>query len=346
MYTIDMLMEILKYAKDLNATNVHMASGTIPKVRVDGQLKEMSYERILPKDTEHLINRLLNEEQKNMLNSRRYISLPIAFKNIGRIRMNIFMQRGSFSINFKLLDRMMKTDAELGIPAVVTDLGKLKSGLVLICGGRNSGKSTTMAVIIRKISESRECHIITIEDPIEYLYKHDRAIVNQKEIGLDVNSYNEGVYSAITQDPDVIMVSFSGDPDTFSAVLTAAENGHLVFTTLQTIGTVKTIEYILGMYPADRRNHIKLQLSNVLQAIISQVLIPNISDSGYELAVELMFATNTMKNLILENKTHQIPAAIKASRTLEMITMEDSVNELYMKGLISKENALNLRDIY
>jgi len=339
MYNQEQLLKVLAYAKDCNATNLHITAGAVPAVRVEGMLKFTPFESIQPMDTENILSALLNEEQKSTLKVNRYLSLPVAFKNIGRLRANIFMQRGSFSISFKLLDRLLKTPEELNIPPVVMDLHKLKSGLILICGDSGSIPATR-AAIIKKISETRACHIITVEDPIEYLFKHDQAIVNQKEIGIDANSYQEGVYSAITQDPDVIMVGFCGDPETFSAALTAAENGHLVVASLHTGGAVKTIRYIINMFTAEKRDHIQMQLHNVFQAIVSQQIIPAKNGTSGVTAMEILLATSATRHLIIENKIHQLPEVIKASKALGMITMEDAINALYARGLISRENAL------
>jgi twitching motility protein PilT len=341
MSNLDYFVNILSYAKERNATDIHITAGAVPAMRVEGKLSYIPFETVFPKDTENILNELLNEEQKNILRASRYLSLPLVIKDIGRLRANVYMQRGSFSINFRILDRLLKTAEELGIPDVVMNLYQKKSGLILICGNRNSGISATRAFIIKKISESRECLIITIEDPIEYLFKHDKSIVNQKEIGIDVNSFQEGVYSAMTQDPDVIMISFSGDPDIFSAALTAAENGHLVIASLHTVGSVKTIRYIIEMFPVDKRNNIKMRLYHTLQAIISQQMIPTKDEKGTIPAMEIVLATSAVKNLIIENKIYQIPDVIKASKSLGMITIEDYVNSLYSRGLISKESALS-----
>lgn len=332
-------VQIFEYAKEKNATDVHLTAGAVPVIRMEGQLAYAPFRKITPCDTEYLVKEILNDEQKNRLKANHFISSPVVLEQIGRIRANIFMQRGSYSLNLKLLDKTLKTTEELGIPQVVLNLHKSKSGLILICGKKKTGKSTTMAVLVKKISETRACHIITVEDPIEYLYKHDEAIVNQKEVGIDVNSFEEGIYSAMTQDPDVIVISSAGEPETLSAALSAAENGHLVLTTLQTENTVKTIEHIIGMFPVDRQNYVKVQLGNVLQAVITQQLIPAKDEKGNILAQEIMLATNAMKNLIVENKFHQIPAAIKASKTLGMTLMEDSIKELLDKELISREKA-------
>jgi len=345
MHNLNYFINILAYAKECNATDLHITAGSVPAVRVGGKLRYTPFDRIYPKDTENFLSELLNEEQKKILKTNHYLSLPVAFKNIGRLRANVYMQRGSFSINFRILDRLLKTAEELGIPDVVMDLYHKKNGLILICGNRNSGASATRAAIVKKISETRQCHIITIEDPIEYLFKHDKAIVNQKEIGIDANNFQEGVYSAMAQDPDVIMISFSEDPETFSAALAAAENGHLVIASLHTIGSVKTIRYIIEMYPLEKRNHIKMQLYNVLQAIVSQQLIPTRDETGGIPAMEIVLATSAIKNLIIENKIHQIPSVIKTSKSLGMTTMEDYIDLLYSKELISKESVVSFSPI-
>ncbi|MGI6669278.1 MAG: type IV pilus twitching motility protein PilT [Acetivibrionales bacterium] len=335
----DFIKEVLQYAKTNNATDLHLAAGSVPRTRIDGQLLPTPFDKVMSETTTRIIDSILNDDQKETLKERHYISIPFPIEDIGRVRANVFMQRGSYSINFKLLDKPLPSYEELGIPDVVINLSELKNGLVLVCGDRKTGKSTTVASIIKKISESRKCHIITVEDPIEYLYRHDESIISQKEVGLDILSFSDGIYSAVAQDPDVIMISFAGDPETFSAALYAAENGHLVLTSLKASSSVKAIEYITGMYPGDRRNHIKMQLSSVLQAIVVQKLIPAIDGKGMKLATEVMLANSAMRNLILENKAHQIPAVIKASKALGMMTMEDSINELYARGWISKENA-------
>lgn len=337
----DFIIEILQYAKTNNATDLHLAAGSVPRTRMEGQLLPAPFDKVMSETTYQIIDSILNDEQKRILKERHFISIPFSIESIGRVRANVFMQRGSYSVNFKLLDKVLPSCEELGIPEVVIGLSELKNGLVLVCGERKTGKSTTISAIIRRISETRKCHIITVEDPIEYLYKHDESIISQKEVGLDVLSFTDGVYSAVAQDPDVIMISFAGDPETFSAALHAAENGYLVLTALKASSSVKAIEYITGMYPIDRRNYIKMQLSSVLQAIVTQKLIPANDGKGLKLATEVMLANGAMKNLILENKAHQIPAVIRASKALGMMTMEDSINELYSKGLISRESALN-----
>jgi len=342
MDTLSGIIELIKYAKEKNATDIHLAAGAVPAMRVGDRLVYMPFAPIVPKDTENTVLALLNEEKLKMLQTKRYISTPIVINEIGRVRANIFIQRSSYSINIKLLDRLLKSPEELGIPDPVMDLCKQKSGLILVCGNKNSGKSTTIASLIKRISSERECNIITIEDPIEYLFKHDKAIVNQKEVGIDVSSFIEGISSAVNQDPDVIMVSSIRDTETFSQTLSAAEDGYLVITTLQTVGSVSTLEYIINMYPMDKKNYIRARLSYVLQAIISQQLIPGAEEGKSVLAMEIMLANQAMKNLILENKIHQIPDVIKASKALGMITMEDSIKELYTKGLITKQSALNL----
>ncbi|MGI6189463.1 MAG: Flp pilus assembly complex ATPase component TadA [Clostridiales bacterium] len=342
MYTLDIISKILESVNGSNVTDIHLTAGTVPAVRIDGKLSYTTrFSMIRPDDIWNIIDQMLNDEHKKVLKEQNYLCVTVVLDNIGRVRANIFKQRGSYALNIKILDQRLKTPEELGIPQVVIDLHKKESGLILICGNKSSGKSTTVTSIIKKICTSRACQIITIEDPIQYLHKHDKAIVNQIEIGLDVNSFEEALNCAMTQDADVIMTSFAGSPEIFSALLSAAENGHLVIATLQTVDTISTIEYILSMFPAERREHVRVVLGNVLQAIISQKLLPAKDGSSYKLAAEVMLANQAMKNLIIENKIHQIPALIKASKALGMITMEDSVKELYRIGAID-ESWLNM----
>lgn len=340
MYTLDKIIEMIKYAKDANATNIHMSAGALPAMRIGERLIYMPFEKVQAQDTENVVVNILGEEQKNLLSLNNHISLPVVIKDIGRLRTSVFVQRGSYSVNLKLLDRVLKTPEELSIPDSVIGLSKQTDGLVLICGNKNSGKSTTMAALIKKISMTRECQIVTIEDPIEYLFKHDKAIVNQLEVGIDVKNFQEGIYSAIEQDPDVIAISYGGSAETFAAALYAAESGHLVLTSLQTTDTVSAIEYIFGMFPLEKRNHLRIQLSSVLRAIVSQILVPGEPERDTTLAVEVMLGTQAMRNLILENKIYQIPDVIKASKALGMITMEESLEDLCLSGKISREKAM------
>ncbi len=337
MYTLDSITSILKSVRGRSVTDVHLTAGAVPAVRIEGKLTYITeYRATRPEDINNILNEMLNDEHKEILDSKHYISVTVVLKDIGRVRANIFQQRGSYAINIKILDKLLKTPEELGIPQIVMDLYTKESGLILVCGDRNSGKSTTITSLIKKINVTREGQIITIENPIEYLHKHDKCIVNQKEVGIDVNSFQEGMYSAMDQDADVIMTSYAGDSEMFSAILSAAENGHLVISTLQTVDTVSTIKYILAMFPTEKREHIRIVLSNVLQAIVSQKLIPGKDNNSTKLAVEVMIANQAMKNLIVQNKIHQIPTLIKASKSLGMITMEDSILELYERGYIDQ----------
>jgi twitching motility protein PilT len=341
MYTLTDIINLILHAKENDATDIHLSAGAVPAMRIEGQLVYMPYDPLIPKDTEDVVTALLNKEQLEALNKNHYISSPIVIKEIGRLRANISIQRSSYAVNLKLLDGLLKTFTDLRLPDAVKDLHKKRSGLILVCGNKNSGKSTTIASLIKEISSERVCNIITIEDPIVYLFKHNNAIVNQKEVGIDVNSFIEGIQSAVKQDPDVIMISSIRDPETFLEALSAAEEGCLVITAMQTSDSVSTIEHIINMYPDDKKKYMRVRLSNVLQAIVSQRLFPSIDGKGRVMALELMLANQAVKNLIFENKIHQIPAVIKASKALGMITMEESIKDLYLKGLISDKRAIN-----
>jgi twitching motility protein PilT len=337
MYTINIISRILEAVKSRNVTDIHFTAGAVPAVRIEGKLIYVTEFRMArPDDINNLVSEMLNDEYKKRLEAKRYTCATVVIKNIGRMRANIYQQRNSFAVNIKLLDKLMKTPEELGLPSEVIKLCERKSGLILICGNKNSGKSTTAAAIIKEISMSRECHIITVENPIEYLHKHDKSIINQKEVGIDVGSFAEGLSSAMNQDADVIMTSYAGDAEMFSLIFSAAENGHLVIAILQTVDSVSTINYITEMFPEERRNHIRILLGSVLQAIVSQRLLPGIADIRKRLALEVMLANQAVKNLIIENKIYQIPTLLRASRVLGMTTMEDSIKELCDNGVIDK----------
>lgn len=337
MYTIELISEILESVKDENVTGIYLTAGAIPAARIDGKLIYIDGLRaVKPDDIKNIIGGMLNEEHRKTLQVKHYIFATVVLEGIGRVRANIFKQRGSYAINVKILDQALKTPEELGIPQNVIDLYREESGLILVCGNKNSGKSTTVTSLIEEINANRECQIITIENPIEYLHRHNRSIVNQKEVGIDVNSFEEGMNSALDQDADVIMTSYAGSPQMFSWILSAAENGHLVIASLQTVDTISTIKYILAMFPEERREHIRIVLGNVLQGIVSQKLIPGKDSQGTKLALEVMIANQAMRNLIVENKIHQIPTLIKASHSLGMITMEDSIRQLCDRGEIDE----------
>ena len=241
----------------------------------------------------------------------------------------------------RIVGTIVPTPESLSLPPSVIDLYKMKRGLVLVTGPTGSGKSTTLASLVGKINMDLDAHIITLEDPIEYLHRHARSIVNQREIGIDATSYDLALRSALREDPDVILVGEMRDLETISTAITAAETGHLVLSTLHTIGAAATIERIIDVFPPHQQEQIRTQLANVLVSVVSQQLVPTVDKRGRVAAFEVMHATPAIRNLIRENKTHQIATSIQTSRRLGMITMDDALVELYMKGKIDRNEALN-----
>ena len=336
--TID---QIMGCAKDAGASDVHITVGISPKMRVNGKLMVMPFPVLLPADTKRICDSMMNDKQKEHFEEKGEWDFSYSIPQMGRYRVNAFRQRGSVAMVLRLVGTVVPTPESLSLPPSVIDLYKMKRGLVLVTGPTGSGKSTTLASLVGKINMDLDAHIITLEDPIEYLHRHARSIVNQREIGIDATSYDLALRSALREDPDVILVGEMRDLETISTAITAAETGHLVLSTLHTIGAAATIERIIDVFPPHQQEQIRTQLANVLVSVVSQQLVPTVDKRGRVAAFEVMHATPAIRNLIRENKTHQIATSIQTSRRLGMITMDDALVELYMKGKIDRNEALN-----
>lgn len=332
--------QILTVAKEAVASDVHLTVGIPPKMRVAGVLQPMNFPALLPPDTHRLLYAMMDERQKKAFETHGEWDFSYSIPAIGRYRVNAFRQRGSCAMVMRLVGNKIPDPRDLGVPQSVVDLYDLKRGLILVTGPTGSGKSTTLASIIGKINRELASHIITLEDPIEYLHKHGNSIVNQREMGIDSENYAAALRSALREDPDVILVGEMRDLETISVAVTAAETGHLVFSTLHTIGAASTVDRIIDVFPPHQQQQIRTQLANVLEAVVSQQLIPRIG-GGRVAAFEVMHANTAIRNLIRENKSHQIESTIQTNRKLGMITMDDAITELYMKGDISRDEALN-----
>lgn len=333
--------QIMGCAKDAGASDVHITVGISPKMRVNGKLMVMPFPVLLPPDTKRICDSMMNEKQKECFEERGEWDFSYSIPSMGRYRVNAFRQRGSVAMVLRLVGTVVPTPESLSLPQSVIELYKKKRGLVLVTGPTGSGKSTTLASLVGKINMDLDAHIITLEDPIEYLHRHARSIVNQREIGIDASSYDLALRSALREDPDVILVGEMRDLETISTAITAAETGHLVLSTLHTIGAAATIERIIDVFPPHQQEQIRTQLANVLVSVVSQQLVPTVDKRGRVAAFEVMHATPAIRNLIRENKTHQIATSIQTSRRLGMITMDDALVELYMKGKINRDEALN-----
>ena len=333
--------QIMGCAKDAGASDVHITVGISPKMRVNGKLMVMPFPVLLPADTKRICDSMMNDKQKEHFEEKGEWDFSYSIPQMGRYRVNAFRQRGSVAMVLRIVGTVVPTPESLSLPPSVIDLYKVKRGLVLVTGPTGSGKSTTLASLVGKINMDLDAHIITLEDPIEYLHRHARSIVNQREIGIDATSYDLALRSALREDPDVILVGEMRDLETISTAITAAETGHLVLSTLHTIGAAATIERIIDVFPPHQQEQIRTQLANVLVSVVSQQLVPTVDKRGRVAAFEVMHATPAIRNLIRENKTHQIATSIQTSRRLGMITMDDALVELYMKGKIDRNEALN-----
>ena len=338
MITID---ELLMVAKEHEASDVHISVGVPPKMRVNGALLDMNYPRLFPEDTSAIIMPVLSEVQAEMLNKTGEIDFSYSIPKAGRYRVNAYKQRGTVSAAIRLVGTVIPKPNELGIPRSVVDLINKQRGLVLVTGPTGSGKSTTLASILDQINETKEKHIITLEDPIEYLHAHKKAMVNQREIGTDSHSYATALRAALREDPDVILVGEMRDLETISIAITAAETGHLVFSTLHTTGAASTIDRVIDVFPPHQQQQIRVQLAMVLECVVSQQLIAKDRTKGRVAAFEVMHNSVAIKNLIRENKTYQINSMMQTSKKMGMQTMDDALYDLYMAGHISAESALN-----
>lgn len=334
------ILDLLSKTIEKKASDLHITVAVPPMVRVNGSLQRLGDQSLTPQDTIDIANQMLSEKQLQDLEARGELDLSYSNPGLGRFRVNIYKQRGSYGIAIRVVSLKIPTIEELGMPSVLYELARKQRGLILVTGPTGSGKSTTLAAIVDYINKERSCHILTLEDPIEYLHKHAKSMVNQREIGSDSTNFAVALRSALRQDPDVILVGEMRDLETMSIALTAAETGHLVLSTLHTIGAAKTIDRIIDVFPPFQQQQIKVQLSTVLEGIISQQLLPKADGSGRVAALEVMVTNTALKNLIREGKTHQIQSLIQTGGKQGMKTMDASIAELYRKGLITREAAL------
>lgn len=334
------IAELLKIANDRGASDLHITVGVPPKVRVNGQLTALDYPRMMPEDTQMLLEEVVTGPQYQAYSERGEVDMSFSIPELGRYRVNAFRQRGTAAMAFRLVGTEVPPPEKLGVPASVIELYQRKRGLVLVTGPTGSGKSTTLAAVIDKINNNREAHVITLEDPIEYLHRHKLSTVNQREIGLDTQSYANALRAALREDPDVILVGEMRDYETISVAVTAAETGHLVLSTLHTIGAASTIDRIIDVFPPHQQQQIRVQLANVLECVISQQLIPTADGLGRVAAFEVMHANHAVRNLIREGKSHQLASIMQTNRKMGMVTMDEALTQLFYAGRITKDMAI------
>ena len=341
------IKNIVMLAKEKGASDVHITVGVKPKCRIRGVLVALEeFEVLYPPATKVLVESMLNTTNQAIFNEKGEADFAYSIPEVGRFRVNAFHQRGSCAAVIRIVNTVIPDSESLGIPGSVLELCNKKRGLVLVTGPTGSGKSTTLASLIDIINRQKEVHIITLEDPIEYLHNHSKAVVNQSEIGLDTQSYANALRAALREDPDIILVGEMRDLDTISTAITAAETGHLVFSTLHTIGAAPTIDRVIDVFPPHQQTQIRVQLASVLESVISQQLLPTADRKGRVAAFEVMHGTPAVKNLIREGKTHQIESIMQTSKKFGMQTMDDALFDLYMKHRIDGAHALEFAQNY
>lgn len=335
------IIDLVETGVDRRASDIHVTVGVAPTLRIDGQLVKLEMDKLMPDQTKELVFSTLNENQKNILETQGEIDFSYSTPGLGRFRVNAYKQRGSYGMALRIIPLEIPSMESLLLPPVLSELARLPRGLILVTGPTGSGKSTTLASMIDQINKERNCHILTLEDPIEYVHRHQNSIVNQREIGSDSHNFSNALRAALRQDPDVILVGEMRDLETISIAITAAETGHLVLSTLHTIGAAKTIDRIIDVFPPHQQDQVRVQLASVIQSVISQQLLPRMDGTGRIGAYEVMTRTSAISNLIREGKIHQIDSAIQTGAGSKMQTMDNSLLGLYRKGLISKDIVVN-----
>lgn len=335
------MMTLLKLMIQKRASDLHITCGTPPQLRVDERLISTPYDKIMPQAAKELAYSILNKEQIDTFERDKELDMSFGVKNLSRFRVNVYQQRGSTGIAIRAIPYEIMDFEECGLPVdIVTNMCNRPKGLVLVTGATGSGKSTSLASMIDYISARRECHIVTIEDPIEFLHEHRKAIIEQREIGYDTYSFASALKHVLRQDPDVILIGEMRDLETIESALIIAETGHLVFATLHTSDAVQTINRVIDVFPAYQQSQIRTQLSFVLLSVFSQQLIPKAKAQGRVLATEVLVVNPAVRSMIRESKTHQIHSVIQTGQREGMKTMNQALYELYQKGSITYEDAL------
>lgn len=335
------IYDLLKTMIEKGASDLHITTATPPRLRIDGKLVPLDNPALTPVETKALCYSILTDSQKHKFEEHNELDLSFGVKGLSRFRGNIFMQRGAVAGAFRTIPFEIRTFVDLGLPEIVNDLVKKPRGLILVTGATGSGKSTTLAAMVDRINSERYEHIITIEDPIEYLHGHKKCLINQREVNADTVSFKAALRYVLRQDPDVVLIGEMRDLETIEAALTVAETGHLTLATLHTNSAIQTINRIIDVFPPHQQEQIRVQLSFVLEGIVAQQLVPKKTGKGRALAVELLVPNPAIRNLIREDKIHQIYSMMQTGQTkFGMQTMNQSLVELYTKGHLSYEDAI------
>lgn len=333
------LKDLLTLAFRKNASDIHLTVGSVPIFRIDGRLMPHKGETLTPTDTKRLARSIVTDEMWQKFMREKELDLSHGIEGVSRFRVNMFYQRSNISIAFRVIPTTIPKIDDLQLPSVLKEIAEKPHGLVLVTGPTGSGKSTTLASMIDYMNEHMNKHIITLEDPIEYLHKHKQSIIDQREVGFDTMSFQNGLRACLRQDPDVILVGEMRDLETIQTAITAAETGHLVLGTLHTQSASSTMDRIIDVFPSHQKDQIRVLLANVLEAIISQRLFPKAQESGRIAATEILINTPAVKNLIRNEKMHQIPNTMQTSKDLGMHTMEMDIVRKVRDGLIAQRDA-------
>ena len=333
---VDILLEVL----ERDASDLHLTVGSPPIIRINGLLERLDYPRLSANDTRELIYSILSQDQRQRLENEWEIDFSYSVPGRARFRVNAYFQRNSLGAAFRLIPIQIKKLDELGLPKALHDLTRKPRGFVIVTGPTGSGKSTTLAAMIDEINETRDEHIMTVEDPIEFLHRHKKCMVNQREVGADTKSFNRALKSVLRQDPDIILVGEMRDTETMATALTAAETGHLVFATLHTQDAPQTIDRIIDVFPTNQQEQIRVQLSTTLMGVCTQQLLPTADGRGRVVACELLIPTPAVRNLIREGKTHQIYSVMQTGTQYGMQTMDAALADLVRRGMITRDLAL------
>ncbi|EYF07354.1 Twitching motility protein PilT [Chondromyces apiculatus DSM 436] len=336
------LQQLLRAMVDKGASDMHITSGTPPLLRIDGAIVPLKLPPLTPPETKQLCYSVLSDEQRGIFEQKNELDLSFGMKGLARFRANLFVQRGAVAGAFRQIPFKILSFEDLGLPAVVLDIASRPRGLVLVTGPTGSGKTTTLASVIDKINAEQRLHILTIEDPIEYLHPHKLSIVNQRELGSDTISYKEALRHALRQDPDVVLIGEMRDLETIEAALTIAETGHLVFGTLHTNSAISSINRIIDVFPPHQQSQVRQQLSFTLVAVMTQLLLPRASGPGRVMTMEVMIPNAAIRNLIREDKLHQVYSQMQVGQAGSgMQTMNQSLAALFQRRIISLEDALS-----
>jgi len=327
--------------KQQGASDLHLTSGSAPYMRINGDMQKLNYREVSAETCQSLIFEILTEKQKDLFTEDWDLDLSYPLAGVGRFRVNVFLQRNGISAVFRLIPETIKTIEELDLPEQLASLIDISEGLILVTGPTGSGKSTTLASMIHTINDKQQAHIITIEDPIEFVHENRRCLISQRELASHTKSFGAALRAALREDPDIILVGEMRDLETISLAITAAETGHLVFGTLHTNSAIKTIDRVIDVFPEGQQTQIRVMLSESLRGVVAQALLPRPDHQGRVPVVEILVNVPAVANLIREGKTHQIASAMQTGRGHGMMTFETAVQDLIQRGLVSKEDGLS-----